>query len=221
MHVIKSIEEIKKTFNYSLAIRYSLCYICPIASTIIDYTPETKEFMQTEEYRLLKEQHDKRVEESMKKDGRYKIDLELDEYYSKLKSRQYPNPLYIPGKQTYSAFFTSRNLKEQWGDGWSKCPFEYNSDYPYETQTKQTQSGIETDIAKIIEVPFFKPDFLELPNEMTGSNSPFSVEMINSGAIAWLFDIKNNVSISAGTNILEFVDTIERIVETNGEIEEK
>lgn len=90
------------------------------------------------------------------------------------------------------AYFTPRSLTEQWGDDWNDAPYEHNAGHPY-----------EDDIIKVA----FDGDF-DAPSEGY-TNSPYSVEQINRGAVAWLrtsrwSSRKPFVAISAGVNILEF-----------------
>lgn len=70
------------------------------------------------------------------------------------------------------AFFTTAPLADQWGDDWSDAPYEHNAGVPY-----------ASDGAKITRVAWYGP--FETPSE-GHANSPWSVEQINAGHVAWL-----------------------------------
>ena len=58
-----------------------------------------------------------------------------------------------------------------------------------------------------------------LPKDYGGGNSPFCVDDINRGAVAWIYDYnydnKKSVVIHAGVNPVEFVEKINKIAENN------
>jgi len=96
------------------------------------------------------------------------------------------------------AFFTTKPLTgegRQWGDDWNDAPYEHNAGTPYEDE------GYE-----IVKLAFDAE--LDQPGEGC-YNSPYSVEMINSGAIAWLrtpaWKSGDIVVIPAGTPVRDFV----------------
>lgn len=102
---------------------------------------------------------------------------------------------YVKGLQDFKlcyvddefAYFTTKPLTEQWGDDWNDVPYEHNAGTPYKDE------GME--IMKLA----YSAD-METPREGY-NNSPFSVEVINSGAIAWLRSStwsKVKVEIQAG-----------------------
>lgn len=98
------------------------------------------------------------------------------------------------------AFFTNKDFKEQWGDDWDDAPYEHNAGYPY-----------EDGVYKIISLYFYAD--LNEPN-FSYINSPYSVEDINNGAIAWLSSPSynnNKVYIQAGTTVKEFIEKIQSI----------
>lgn len=98
------------------------------------------------------------------------------------------------------AYFTTKPLTEQWGDDWNDAPYEHNAGTPY------TDEGME--IVKLA----YSAD-METPRE-GHSNSPFSVETINSGAVAWLRSStwsKVKIAIQAGATLEEFIDKIELV----------
>lgn len=96
------------------------------------------------------------------------------------------------------AYFTNLPLAEQWGDDWDDAPYEHNAEPPYEQEPGQ--------IVRIAwEGNYCTPDF-------NHSNSPWSVEEINSGATPWLVCgwWSHGDSIDAGATIAEFRAAIER-----------
>lgn len=101
------------------------------------------------------------------------------------------------------AYFTRKSLEEQTGDDWNDVPYEHNAGSPYEREK-----------GDIIVIPYFSN--LVTPNNGV-SNSPFSVDSINKGYIAWLRDEygNTNTKIMAGCGIEEFC---EKIIKTGGNI---
>lgn len=100
------------------------------------------------------------------------------------------------------AYFTDQPLTGencQWGDDWNDVPWEHNAGTPY------TSSG-----EKIVKVAWEGP--FELPGDYS-ANSPYSVEMINAGAVAWLIRDRHEsgpmVVIPAGVSVEEFIEKIE------------
>jgi hypothetical protein len=91
-------------------------------------------------------------------------------------------------------YFTTQELGKQWGDDWNDAPYEHNAGPPY--------TGDGWEIRKVaIDA--------ELSTPRDGyTNSPFSVEQINGGAIAWLYAPSwadnPNINIHAGTTLPEF-----------------
>lgn len=97
------------------------------------------------------------------------------------------------------AFFTTKPLQEQWGDDWNDIPYECNSERPYEYEGfKVTKVAYEGDFVTPKEGHY---------------NSPYSVEMINRGAIAWLKSAQWRkdsplIIIPAGTTLSGFKQLI-------------
>lgn len=101
------------------------------------------------------------------------------------------------------AYFTTQALDKQWGDDWNDAPYEHNAERPYEWQEYMTRHGIEP--YEIKKLPF-DGDFAQ-PCSYT-FNSAYSVEMINGGAIPWLWSPSYGVpavTIPAGTNLPDFI----------------
>lgn len=172
----------------------SLCFIDSIQQTFYDYTPESKKIVESEEYKRMEKEIDRARDEALKRDGHFSTwsYAELIRRFN-IKSQSYPNPEYIPGEQTHFAYFTSSN--EQWGDDWDDVPYDCNAEIPYDGDK----------YGNIIVVPFLKTDDMLLPAEFTSGNCPYSVEDINHGAVAWLYDTERKLSIHAGASLEEFV----------------
>lgn len=98
------------------------------------------------------------------------------------------------------AYFTTKPLKEQWGDDWNDAPYEHNAEPPYD------DDGTITVVA-------YKHPYYETPENYCGYNSPYSVEHINNGNVAWLAARYNDKDhpcppIYAGTPLSEFIKII-------------
>jgi hypothetical protein len=128
------------------------------------------------------------------------------------------------------AYLTTQELSKQWGDDWNDAPYEHNAGTPYRPspcqfgrqgkdcqcescQREWNNDGTpKWDIKKIVfEGPFIQPSD-------NYCNSPYSVEMINNGAVAWLRTdgwTKEFVAIGAGTTLQEF---IAKVKQAGGEI---
>lgn len=95
------------------------------------------------------------------------------------------------------AYFTPKKLSEEWGDDWNDAPYEHNAGEPY-----------GEGVVKVA----FDAD-LEQPRDRF-LNSPFSVEQINAGEVAWLrspsWKSGAPVVIHAGTSIEEFFELVRK-----------
>jgi hypothetical protein len=104
------------------------------------------------------------------------------------------------------AYFTTQELAEQWGDDWNDAPYEHNAGRPYEW----TQ-GDECEPWEIVKVAF--DGDLETPSEGYG-NSPYSVQAINAGVVAWLRSCSwrsgEVVAIPAGVTIERFAELVRK-----------
>ena len=92
------------------------------------------------------------------------------------------------------AFFTTADLKDQWGDSWNNAPYRHNAEDPNEWSA-------DSDVPKyeIRKIAF--DSYLDTPGDK------YSVEMINGGAVAWLcFPLHEDttVVIPAGTTLEDF-----------------
>jgi len=207
-YIVKTIAQAKKEFKKDTT--YKLCYIDPIPRTVFGYRPEIKE-----KYKFL---------EGLKYDEWKAVSWKYPEY----RMEDIPNPEYIPNEHEFYAYFTPISLDEQWGDDWNDAPYEYNAETPYDDVVIETieKDGIKfaskVETHDIIQIPFAVHSYnWKLPKDYSfQGNSPFSVDMINSGAVAWIYDsadgkMKNMTSIMAGTTIPEFIKKIERIDKMN------
>jgi len=100
------------------------------------------------------------------------------------------------------AYFTTQDVKEQWGDDWNDAPYEHNAGTPYLPHEHDIEAGKEPwEICSVAwEGPFWTPCDGHV-------NSPYSVEQINSGAVAWLRTASyadKQIAIMAGTTLKDF-----------------
>lgn len=111
---------------------------------------------------------------------------------------------YVDGQWAY---FTTQSLSEQWGDDWDDAPYEHNSGKPYEFGEHEKRKGRKP--WQIIKAAW-DGDFV-LPCD-DYINSPWSVEQINAGAIAWLRTHEGHagepVIIPAGTTLNHFCELV-------------
>lgn len=134
-----------------------------------------------------------------------------------------PNPDYIPGSQTLSAFFTPIPLDDQWGDDWDDAPYEHNAGAPYDSDYGEKGERLEIEL---LEVLFYLPKngrTVRFPCDYGGGNSPFCVRDINGGAVAWVYyrkeewkSNKGSIAIHAGCNPAEFMEKVLQIQEAVG-----
>lgn len=109
------------------------------------------------------------------------------------------------------AFFTTQKLSDQWGDDWNDAPYEHNAGEPYTFSDYDKEQGREPwEIVKVV----FDSE-LDTPASWA-FNSPWSVEQINAGVVAWLvtptWSSGKTVAIPAGTPLDEFC----RLVKESG-----
>jgi hypothetical protein len=104
------------------------------------------------------------------------------------------------------AFFTTRKLSEQWGDDWNDAPYEHNAGDPYEFGAHDEKNGREPwTISRVAFDGCFETPCSNYPN------SPWSVEQINAGAVAWLRSSYPPITvIPAGVTLPQFRQLIER-----------
>lgn len=110
------------------------------------------------------------------------------------------------------AYFTEKEVTEQWGDDWDDAPYEHNAGDPYQYDYDQPEQGVENGRGiypkiSIKKVFFELPTFYKVPRSGY-LNSPYSVEEINKGVIAWIWN--DDFAMFAGTTMNEFINTIEK-----------
>ena len=124
--------ELKSCLKEGLFMQYKLCYIDDVPRTYLDYTPDAKEYRKTDEWKEV----DRRREAKFKREGHMSSDdPEFSIFRNSILRRgsecmDYPNPNYIPGEQTLSAYFTPLAMEDQWGDDWDDAPYEHNAGSP-------------------------------------------------------------------------------------------
>jgi len=118
------------------------------------------------------------------------------------------------------AYFTTQDLDKQWGDDWDDAPYEHNAGLPYLPSVYYYADGrSEKNIRdwnkdgtpkwEIIKVMFEADLYTPCNNAI---NSPYSVQDINNGKVAWLKSFNKEFYIYAGVSIKEF----KRLVELSG-----
>lgn len=201
--------------------KLKLCYIGSIPTTYYDYTPEAKVYRETDEWK----EQDRLREEKFRRQGFMSGNDDEFSYWANPILRRgadcqdYPNPEYIEGKQEWYAYFTPIDLDKQWGDDWDDAPYEYNAEIPYDDY----REGDERVEVEIVKVPFYVPYDggweIRFARDWGSCNSPFAVQDINAGAVAWLFDCKTRTAINAGCTPAEFVEKIKIINEARNDDE--
>lgn len=120
---------------------------------------------------------------------------------------------YIDNHNT--AYFTTQELSLQTGDDWNDIPYEHNAGTPYaphiryyaDGHTEKMPEYWNEDGTPKWELYHLKFDCWNLETPAARHyNSPYSVDMINAGAVAWLSGKVdgNPIAIQAGASIEEF-----------------
>lgn len=185
---------------------YQLCYVDSIPETYLDYTSESKALMETEEYKKYNAARRAYLDEIMKKCGSCSssdwvyYDLEHDPFRKfKTELQDYPTEDIINGYTHY--FYFTNDMEKQWGDDWDDAPYEYNAETPYDGETNILQVPVCIDYYKLMKAyeddeayaevlrkyPNYDKTDIKLPRDWGGCNSPFCVDDINGGAVAWLY----------------------------------
>jgi len=92
------------------------------------------------------------------------------------------------------AFFTTAELKDQWGDSWNNAPYRHNAEDPNEW-------------SECSDVPKYEIKKIAYDAYLDRPGDRYSVEMINAGAVAWLVyasSLDPKVVIPAGTTLEDF-----------------
>lgn len=109
------------------------------------------------------------------------------------------------------AWFTTAPLDQQWGDDWNDAPYEHNCGDPYAWHPSEVHPMEPYELLKVA----FEADMDE-PDDGY-SNSPYSVQAINRGDVAWLRPtrwgpVEGAMPIHAGVTLEEF----KRLIWLNG-----
>lgn len=102
------------------------------------------------------------------------------------------------------AYFTNLPLEYQIGDDWDDAPYEHNAGEPYPWREGYSDEPKYTIIKLAFSAPMIEPSEHLF-------NSPYSVDAINRGDIAWLrpeYAPPAAKPIPAGTTVSEFVRLI-------------
>ena len=97
-------------------------------------------------------------------------------------------------------YFTSQDIREQWGDDWDDAPYEHNAGTPYTPTVYHLATGEKklsgkdwqqdgTPRYQLLKLYFEQPEeaSIEAPCERTyEANSPWDVRSINAGECPWL-----------------------------------
>lgn len=109
-----------------------------------------------------------------------------------------------PETDSPRVFFTTRDLKDQWGDDWNDAPYEHNAGHPYTWHASETNPKQEYDIY----VMRVWKNELKDPADIKQPNSWISVDRINDLEQPWL--LGRGVAIWAGTTAYDFLQLLEK-----------
>ena len=221
--------------------KYVLCYIDSVPRTYTDLDPFSKVLSETTEYKEYAAKKKAYFDEILKRDHSYSSSM-VAEYnrnndpFGKfvLDYCEYPHPDYAAGYTHY--FYFTDNMAKQWGDDWNDSPYEYNSEVPYDSETniicipvkltykymqqlanddtKESQQKLNRYIKKY---PGFNHRCeLRFPCD-NFYNSPYCIDEINHGAVAWIFfaiydySIKESIAIYGGDTIKDVQKKLNRM----------
>jgi len=92
-----------------------------------------------------------------------------------------------PVSYGFLLWFTNVPLSKQWGDDWNDAPYDCNAGGPYDITLRKDKEGTwQRTEHQILCVKVSLEEYPIIPADY-GCNSPFSVEMINQGACAWMY----------------------------------
>lgn len=97
-------------------------------------------------------------------------------------------------------YFTD-NFKNQVGDDWNDRPYEHNAEPPYE---QKDDEPLRDGYGHIRKIAFESHWWIRRPCD-GHINSPYSVEDINKGAIAWLYS-DDAGGLMAGSTMAEAIE---------------
>lgn len=96
-------------------------------------------------------------------------------------------------------YFTSARMEDQWGDDWDDAQYEYNAGRPYDIHYIDDKKVEHTILA--LQMWVSAENWLKMPSDFSWNS--FSVDEINSGAVAWLYKPSegkccNGIAVHAG-----------------------
>lgn len=215
---------------------FKLCYVDEIPKTYLDYTPESKALMQTKEYKEYIEKRRNWIEEKLKTQHYISgvdyntADMMFDpDRKFRTEMMDYPTQDILDG-YTHYLYFTN-DLENQWGDDWDDTPYECNAEVPYDDKTNiivipvtlmfsflTNLDGDNDDYDKLFaKCPNYHYCDLRFPKDWGGINSPFCVDDINGGAVAWIYAtlsktyMKKHIAVHAGENPESVINKIDEI----------
>jgi len=215
---------------------FKLCYVDEVPETFMDYTPESKALMQTKEYKEYIEKRRNWIEEKLKTQHYISgvdyntADMMFDpDRKFRTEMMDYPTQEFLDG-YTHYLYFTN-DLDMQWGDDWDDAPYEYNAEVPYDDKTNiiiipvrlmfsflTNLDGDNDDYDKLFaKCPNYHYCDLRFPKDWGGINSPFCVDDINGGAVAWIYAtlsktyMKKHIAVHAGENPESVINKIDEI----------
>jgi hypothetical protein len=117
------------------------------------------------------------------------------------------------------AYFTTQELDKQTGDDWNDAPYEHNAGTPYLPMTQYFADGRRekyppdwnedgTPKWEIYKVAYEGSWELQTPADLAGSNSRYSVQMINNKLTPWLTKFPDK-ALFAGATLDEFFQFVE------------
>jgi hypothetical protein len=115
-------------------------------------------------------------------------------------------------------YFTD-NFENQWSDDWDDAPYEHNAEPPYEWNDNESDEwNVEHHHGHIRKIAFEHHWYIRRPCD-GHLNSPYSVEDINKGAIAWLYSEEAG-GLMAGSTMAEAIEWCKRAKIKWGELTE-
>ena len=216
--------------------KYVLCYVESVPKTYFDLDPKSQILSETDEYKEYVSKRKAYFDEQLAKYHSYSSSA-YDEYNRQydpdgkfsLNYCDYPDPDYKAGFTHY--FYFTDNMSKQWGDDWNDAPYEYNAEVPYDSETNiiripvrltyyaidrllndlddscNSSKEYDKQYDKLLKkYPNYRECQLKFPEDY-GYNSPFCVDDINHGAVAWVYfalydyGVTDAVAIHGGDSI--------------------
>lgn len=105
---------------------------------------------------------------------------------------------YVDGNVLY---FTD-NFARQWGDDWDDAPYEWNAGKPYDRAYYTEYDDewcVEHGKGNIRCIAYMGGEYYIKQPKDGHTNSPYSVDMINKGAVPWLYCDKAGALLGGAT----------------------